>query len=415
MYQMPDTAVFLAQALVIVGAPYLFWHYLGLRSYVPLVVIQILCGILLGPSGMGTLVPEFWHDMFTKTSMAALSGLACLAVVLFSFLSGLHLDFGDLQRSKSGLALLSMGGVVVSVVFGSLAGAVIAALYPAEVGPSASSWRYALAIGVCLAVTALPVLSAILRESRLIDSRIGRQALACAAITDALLQLMLVVLVLNLGGRTGVLEILTMPILGMIYLMGLVFVVRPFLARQLSSESSLSETGTALVVGTAIASALLTDLMGFHYVIGGFAAGVIMPMEFRRAILDRLETVILVALLPFFFTFTGLKTGISDGSSAFIGMFLLVFSIAVPAKLLGTALPARWLGETWSDALTLGAMMQSKGLMEVIFLTVLYDAGVLKTNSFMALLLMALVTTAMAKPLLHMTGALKRQDVNLKP
>jgi Kef-type K+ transport system membrane component KefB len=153
---------------------------------------------------------------------------------------------------------------------------------------------------VCLGVTALPVLAAILREIGLIDSRLGGQALTSAAIVDALMQAMLVLLVVTLSRRPGPLEMLAMPVLGAMYLAGMAFVVRPLLARWLQSRGPLSETGTVLVVGTAIASAFVTDVMGFHYVIGAFVAGAIVPVEVRRAVLDRLETVILVALLPFF-------------------------------------------------------------------------------------------------------------------
>ena len=185
--------------------------------------------------------------------------------------------------------------------------------------------------------------------------------------------------------------------------------MRPLLARWLRCAGPLGESGTVLVVGTVIASSLATDLIGLHYFIGAFASGAIMPPELRSAIRERFETVVLVALLPFFFILTGLKTNIPAASPAFVGIFLLVCGAAIVGKLVGTVLPARWLGESWSDALTLGVLMQSKGLMEVIVLTILYDAGVLRPDSFTALLLMALVTTAIAKPLLQVIEAVRRR------
>ncbi|HEY0525938.1 MAG TPA: cation:proton antiporter [Stellaceae bacterium] len=416
---MPQAAtLFFGQALIIVGAPYLLWRHLGLRSVVPLVVVQILCGMMLGPSGLGALAPDIWRAVFPPQSVAALSGLASLAVVLFSFLSGLHLDFLELRRSGPGLALVGVGSIVVPATLGTLAGGVIAAAWPAEIGAGASVWQFSLAIGISLGITALPVLAAILRESGLLDSRAGSQALVCAAVNDGLLWLFLALLIAALGRSDhsgvggGPLATLAMPVLSTLYLAVAVLVVRPLLARLLSPPPDgrpLGEAGTVLVVGTVAASSFAAELIGLHYVIGGFAAGAVMPAAARRAIAERLETVTVVVLLPFFFVLTGLKTSFSAGSfAALAGIFAIATAATMLGKMIGTALPARWIGESWPHALTLGAMMQSKGLMEVVVLTVLLDAGVLTPTGFTALVLMALVTTAATKPLLYLTGAVRR-------
>ncbi|MGR9556463.1 cation:proton antiporter (plasmid) [Rhizobium leguminosarum] len=402
MQQMPDTAIFLAQAATIVGGPYLLWHHLRLKSFAPLVVTQIFCGILLGPAGMGLLLPELWENVFSKTSVTALSGLAWMAVVLFSFLSGLHLDPLQLRSARAGPIYISLGSALVPAFLGTVAGMVILTIYPDELGPSGSAWQFALAVGICLGVTALPVLAAILREMGLIDSRLGSQALICAAIVDALMQVMLLLLVLTVNRRTAPWDLIVMLLLAVCYFAGMILIVRPLLARCLRTEGPLSETGTVLVVSTAIMSAFVTDVIGFHYIIGAFAAGAIMPGVARRAIFDRLETVILVALLPFFFMLAGLKTSVSAVSPAFFGMFLIVCSVAVFGKIIGTALPARYLGDDWPHATALGILMQSKGLMEVVFLTVFFDLGIIRSDLFAALLLTALLTTAITKPLLSL-------------
>jgi Kef-type K+ transport system membrane component KefB len=154
----------------------------------------------------------------------------------------------------------------------------------------------------------------------------------------------------------------------------------------------------ALVCAVVVASALITESIGLHYVLGAFAAGVVMPQALRRPLLDRLQTMTLGLLMPFFFMLTGLRTLIDPGSAAFVEIFILVTSVAVMGKVGGTALMARLVGEPWPIALGLGALLQTKGLMEVIVLTILLDAKIISANVFSALIVMAVFSTALAMP-----------------
>ena len=189
---------------------------------------------------------------------------------------------------------------------------------------------------------------------------------------------------------------------GPLYLLLVFGLVRPALARLATSrtkEAGPGSLGLAAACATALGSAAVTEALGLHHVLGAFLAGVAMPGAARRAILVRLEAPVAVALMPFFFVLTGLRTTIDLGSDTFLAVFLLMTLAATVGKFGGTALLARAAGEGWPTALGLGALMQTKGLMEVVVLTVVLDAGLIGPATFSALVLMALVSTAATMPL----------------
>ena len=144
---------------------------------------------------------------------------------------------------------------------------------------------------------------------------------------------------------------------------------------------------------------MITQILGLHYIFGAFVAGAVMPQELRKPLLDRLQVATVGVLMPFFFMLTGLRTLIDLGSSGFVEILLVTTALAVVGKVGGTALAARLVGETWATALSLGALVQTKGLMELIVLTILLDRGIIATNTFSALVLMAVLTTMLAMPL----------------
>ena len=186
-----------------------------------------------------------------------------------------------------------------------------------------------------------------------------------------------------------------------IYLVVMVRVARPLLGSMVIArmrDEVVNERALVVVGAMTIASALATEAMGLHYIIGAFVTGVVMPDHLRKPILDRLQVMTVALLMPFFFTLTGLRTLIDPGSSAFLEVFVIATSVAVVGIIGGTALAARLVGEPWPLALALGALLQTKGLMELIVLTVLLDAGIISPNVFAALILMAVVSTTLAMP-----------------
>ena len=171
---------------------------------------------------------------------------------------------------------------------------------------------------------------------------------------------------------------------------------------QLTRHDELSNSGLAIIGGIAVASALVAQLIGLEYILGAFIAGVAMPPALRRPTLDRIETVTMTLLMPFFFTLTGLQTFIDLTSPDFLAVFLVTTSVAVGAKILGTAIAARAFGEPWPIAIGLGSLMQTKGLMEVVILTIFRTNGLISEQTFSALILMSLVCTALTMPLTNM-------------
>jgi Kef-type K+ transport system membrane component KefB len=393
----------LVQALVILLVPVVVWRYFGLRHAVPLVCVQIIAGIALGPSGFGRIAPDLYGLVFSPATLTPLSGIASIAVLLFAYVTGLHLEPKSILGRGRAFVVVSSASVVVPLIGGFLAGLWIAAHNPAELGAGISPVGFAVAIGICVSITALPVLGAILREMNLLGLRVSDHALAIAAVNDAVLWLLLAGLLAVLpGGDTGQHGLLLGLIGTPLYLLVMFRYVRPYLRRlapHLLRNGEMSERALAAVCGIALGSAIATEVLGLHYVFGAFMAGAVMPNELRQLILDRLQLVVIGILMPFFFMTTGLRTFIDLNSLGFIQIMLLTTAVGVVAKIGGTMLAARLAGERWADAFTLGALVQPKGLMELVVLTVLLDLGVISTNAFSALTLMAVITTLLAMPL----------------
>ena len=394
----------LVQALIILTLPVVVWRYLGLRYAVPLVCVQIVAGIALGPSGFGRIAPDLYSLVFSPATLTPLSGIASIAVLLFGYITGLHLEPKSLLGRGRAFAIVSAASVVVPMIAGFFGGLWIAAHNPEELGEGVDRIGFAIAIGICVSITALPVLGAILREMNLLGLRIGDQALAIAAVNDAVLWLLLAGLMAALAGGEASGQYGLLLTLGgtPVYLIVMFRYVRPYLRRltpHLLRNGEMSERALAAVCGVALGSAIATQMLGLHYIFGAFMAGALMPDELRQRILDRIQLVVIGILMPFFFMTTGLRTFIDLNSLGFLQIMLVTTGIGVIAKIGGTMLAARLTGERWPDAFTLGALVAPKGLMELVVLTVLLDLGIISTNAFSALTLMAVITTLLAMPL----------------
>jgi Kef-type K+ transport system membrane component KefB len=403
--------LFLGQAAILVCVPYLLWRLPMVGWLVPLVVVQILVGIALGPSVLGKIVPASaaWLDTH---GLAALSGLAWIAVVIYAFLTGLHFDAAETRGRGRSFLVIAVASVAAPAVLGLLAGHLMADLSPYAVGPAADTLLFACAVAVAIAVTALPVLAAILRETRLISERIGRDALGFAAINDLLLWILLAA-VLAIAQAQSVDNVLLVRLgLGAVYLVAMFVVVRRLAARalrRLATTGECRQSDLVIVVSLALASACVTQAVGLHFILGSFVAGAILPPACARPLLDQLEPFTVVVLLPFFFILTGLRTEILFAGEGFLTVFVVSTVAAVVGKTLGSTVPARLADENWSYSVRLGILLQCKGLMDVVVLSVLFDAGILGKMAFSAMVLMAVVTTAATKPMLLMWNVLERR------
>ena len=404
--------VFLGQAAILIALPDLLWRHTLLRRIAPLVVVQILIGIALGPSLLGQAVPALASVLLQGKGLAALSGLAWLAVMMFAFLTGLHFDTAEIGGRTTGFAATALSSILVPAVLGVAGGMVLFDAAPALAGTNADRWLFAAGVGVALAVTALPVLAAILRETGLLGERIGRDALGLAAVNDLVLWIMLaaVVSVTRADSTTATLMLHIVFAAG--YLLLMFFVVRPLARRWLRRliETQASGEGELVaVVALTLGSAWITESLGFHYILGAFIAGAILPPACAAPLIRQIEPYTVVVLLPFFFILTGLRIDLRPGGEGFALAFWIGTAVAVVGKMLGTMVPARLAGANWRDSWRLGTLMQCKGLMDVVVLSVLLDAGILAPTAFSALVLMAVVTTAATKPMLMLIDHSWRQ------
>lgn len=396
----------LTVSLAVVLLPWLLWRTGFVRRAAPLAVVQIMVGVALGPSCLGRVAPGLHAALFAPPVLGALDGLASLGVLLYVFITGLHLDIELLRRDGRSLGAIALGSVSVPLLLGLGAGAWMLHAVPAALGPLGDRPVFLAAVAICTAVTALPVLAAVLQEMGLLGSRIGQTALALAALNDAALWVMLAVLLALAGRGSGASGLLCVAAAALWFALLLV-AVRPRLARLAGAADQ-----TVLVAGVAFAtlSAGVSEALGTGYLIGAFIAGAVMPAACRAALLGRLELVTATVLLPFFFLSTGLKALIDPGSPSFLGLLgLLGVAVAatVAGKLAGTALPARRLGFSWAESLSLGAMMQTKGLMEVVVLAVLQEAGLIGAQLISAMVAMAVICTVLTAPAVRLCQRLE--------
>ena len=385
----------------------------------PAVVGEIIAGILLGPSLLGWAWPGFFQFVFPASSLGSLRLFSQLGVCLFMFMVGMEVEAGHLRQQARTAVLVSQ----VSILFPYLLGMVSALfLFPAFAGPGTTFVAFALFIGVSMSITAFPVLARILEERGLTKSPLGVTAVVCAAMNDAaawcILALVVAIAKARSLGAAGFSMALVVVFVGV-----MLFWIKPRLPRLL--DRALKRDGNpgngvmAGVVAFVFASALATDVMGIHALFGSFLAGVVMPArsEFREFLRMRLEHFSGAFLLPLFFAFVGLRTQVgsfNDTSGWLICAGLIV--IATAGKLGGAMFAARLTGASWIDSFALGALMNTRGLVELIALNIGYDLGILTPRIFAMLVIMALVTTCMTGPLLTFSDYLRaRKPLAVKP
>ena len=368
----------------------------------PRVVGEIFAGILLGPSLLGWVWPEAGAFIFPAASLPNLQLVSQIGLILFMFIVGLELD-AEIVKHRAGAALLVSH---VSVVVPFLLGALLAIPLYAGYAPAGVSFvAFALFIGIAMSITAFPVLARILQERELTRTTLGGVALACAAIDDVtawgLLALVIGLVQAGSAQSAGVVFVLTL-----LYAAVMFALVRPWVRarlREVKHAGDVRMQAMTLAFAVLLGSAFVAEIIGIHALFGAFVAGVIMPTAaaFRGVVIARLEHLTNIVLLPLFFALTGLRTelGLLRDPAAW-AMCAAVIAVAVAGKLGASALAARWTGMRWREALSLGALMNTRGLMELVVLNIGYDLGVLSPEAFTMFVVMALATTLMTGPLL---------------
>lgn len=364
------------------------------------VIGEILAGLALGPSLLGSLWPGLSAQVFPANTLPALTTLGDIGLILYMFTVGAHLDINRMWQQSRLAGMVTISGSALPLALGV---AIALALYPGFGGSNATVLSFVLLVGTALAVTAFPVLARLLDEKKLLHTPIGVLAMTCAALNDVLAWclLALVTALIHAAGIVAAAIPISLTVLFAGVMLG---VVRPLLA--LADRHLRSEAHVALFTAVLWLAAYATSAIGVHPVFGAFVMGLILPRTpIALAYIRSIEQVNNILLLPLFFVVSGLHTRIgllnTPGLWVLSGLILLM---ACVGKIAGTALPMRGFGKSWREALALGALMNTRGSVGLIVLNIGLDEGILSLRLFAILIVMVVITTIMASPLLPLLG-----------
>lgn len=398
-------ALLLLQLIIILSAARMI-GYLFRKLGQPSVIGEIIAGLALGPSLLGNIAPSASTFLFPPASLPALQQLSNIGLILFMFIIGMELDF-ELVKQKAGKAIIiSQAGIVIPFALGiGLAWPLYKNFAPAGI----PFYVFALFTGIAMSITAFPVLARIIRERGIMHTRLGALTLTCAAADDVVAWCLLALIMAIAKGASGT-GVLFMLIFTIAYTAIMFLIVKPLLARVAKKQSEVSSSlgYLSLLLVVLLLSAWATEVIGLHALFGAFIAGIIMPKAgaLRAELIEKTETVATGLLLPLFFVITGLRTDIRalNDSTQWI-WFIAITLAAIAGKLGGCSIAARATGENWRDSIAIGALMNTRGLMQLVILTIGYDLGIITPTIFTMMILMAIITTMMTAPLLSATGA----------
>jgi len=371
----------------------------------PPVIGEMVAGIVLGPIVFGAVAPELHAHVFERATLPALDSLSQLGLVLFMFIVGAELRLPMGVRAQ--LIAASWVGVL-SVLFPMALGLAVAyPLYPSLAPEGVTFWPFALFMAAAMSITAFPIMARILKERRMTHTTIGRLSLTSAAVADVLAWIMLALVVVLAGSRHDWSRFIQL-LVGTLILVAVVFgLLKPLMARLISRYAADGRPAAGLLafllIGT-FACAYATKLLGVHPVFGAFLFGACLPRDDRllHSLIERIEYVAILVLMPVFFALAGLNTTPDVFVGAGLGALLLILAAAIVGKIAGGALGARIAGQPWRNALAVGSLMNARALMELIVMKVGLDIGVIGKDMFTMLLVMAILTTVMTGPLLSL-------------
>lgn len=394
-------ALLLAQIVTIIFVARIFgWICIKIKQ--PAVIGEMIAGIVMGPSLIGMYFPEFSAMLFPTESLGNLQFLSQIGLILFMYIVGMEIDMKILRNKAHDAVVISHASIIIPFVLGmGLAYFIYDEFAPANV----QFTSFGLFAGIAMSITAFPVLARIVQERGIHKTRLGTIVITCAAADDITAWCILaVVIAIVKAGSFG--SAIYTVLLALGYVIVMVKVVRPFLKRigdLYSSNEKLSKPIVAIFFLTLVISSYLTEVIGIHALFGAFIAGAIMPenVRFRNLFIEKVEDVALVLLLPLFFVFTGLRTQIGLLNEPYLWKIAgVIFLVAVIGKFVSSTLAAKFVGQNWKDSLSIGALMNTRGLTELVALNIGYDLGVLTPELFSMMVIMALATTFMTGPTL---------------
>jgi Kef-type K+ transport system membrane component KefB len=393
--------ILLLQIVVILACCRIFGQLFKMLRQ-PTVIGEILAGIVLGPSILGHWFPGVSAFLFPLESLGNIELLSQFGLILFMFAIGMELNFSEVLKNLKKTTFISHISIIFPFFLGVLMAYFVYDQYADKTTPFVS---FALFVGIAMSITAFPVLARIIQEKGLTKTHLGTIALTSAANGDITAWCLLAV-VISIAQAGSMLSAIFNISFSILYLLFMFFIARPFMqmvGQLYHNEEVIDKKLVAFIFLVLISSSLLTEVLGLHALFGAFLAGIIMPadIKFRQIMSEKVEAVSLSLFLPLFFVATGLKTqvGLLNTPELWLlcGGFIL---IAIVGKFGGATFSARLTGENWKDSLYIGALMNTRGLMELVVLSIGYKMNILPPPIFVMLVLMTLVTTFMTTPLL---------------
>lgn len=382
---MNTTEIFLIAMLIIFSLPWLVWRVFNTDYFAPLVVVQIIMGILLGPGVLGKWSPEYYQFVFTPAVVQSLNGIAWWAVMLFVMIAGVELDLAQAwkHRRESGItAGLALGSPLLL----GCGAALVLLQFPGWMGPLAQHWQFVLGIGMACAVTALPILILLMEKLEILRHPLGQRILRYASLDDIAIWGVLALILMD-WSRIGK---------QVVFLLG--FVVLGWGFRRLMAWLQERDRWYVALIWLA-ACGFGADWAGLHYMVGAFLAGAIMDAHwFDQDKLDQLRHHVLLVMMPVFFLSTGLRTNWAVGGAEVFAAAALLLFVSVAGKLIGVRIAGRVLGWAQGEASVIGWLLQTKALIMIIFANILLDKQVITSETFTALLLMAVASTMLTVP-----------------
>lgn len=384
---MTITEIYLVAMLIIFTVPYLVWRFGRTEYFAPLVVVQILCGILLGPGVLGAAFPAYYDFVFRPEVISMLSGIATWAVMIFVWIAGIELDLKSAWKNRTETGTTAGLALATPLLFGCAAALVLLQMGDGWMGPNAQTWQFVLGIGMACAVTALPILVLFMEKLEILRQPIGQRILRYASLDDIAIWGVLALILLDWErvGRQALFLV--------------VFAAIAYGVRWLMVRIPTKDRWYLGLIWMALA-ALVSDWAGLHYMVGAFLAGAVLDREtFDEAQMDLFRNHILLAIMPVFFLSTGLRTEWDMGGMAVFGAAAILLVASVAGKLAGVKLAGMALGWKKGEASLIGWLLQTKALIMIIFANILLDRGVITNDAFTACLLMAAASTMLTIPM----------------
>lgn len=385
-HAMNVTEIFLIAMSIIFTIPYLIWRVFKTDYWAPLVVVQIIMGIVLGPGILGAVFPDYYKFVFDKPVIQSLNGIAWWAVMIFVMIAGVELDLKKAwahKRESSITAGLALG---TPLLFGCAAGAFLLSYSAGWMGEKGMTWQFILGVGMSCAVTALPILILLMEKLEILRQPIGQRILRYASLDDVAIWGVLALILLDWErvGRQAM------------FLVG--FGVAAYLFRKLMVKLQEKDRWYVSFIWLAVCG-YFADWSGLHFMVGAFLAGAVMDAEwFNQEDMDKLRHFVLMIVMPVFFLSTGLRTNWQVGGAAvFIAAAVLLFA-SVSGKLIGIHAAGKILKWQKGEASIIGWLLQTKALIMIIFANVLLDKQIITSETFTALLIMAVGSTMLTVP-----------------